>query len=347
MVARHRAVAEGTSRRLPYTKNQRLIGSSIQARRMRFPGPRSMRRECPAAIERFDEIDAAMHTLCGALECVDLHTGQLHRPAHVEELLAQVAGRIESLRMGECTTLAKYLRNRAPGLVPAQKSVLPRLEALADAGGELGGSVRVLGQGAEDPSTPCPGRGAVTSSARRLRGTARPARRCQCSGARCGAGGAAPAPSRCQCHGGIRRDAASLSLRPQGRPPGLPRAVPSLVQSAHAALGTAQGDPRSPVPDRSAGPRLAHAARVPALTRADRIDGRYRALTAQDTPNPSTACLGTGPLACVKMNRGISIGAPGRTNERRRGIRSRPRGHEALGGSASTGPTVLPLPTHP
>ena len=34
--------------------------------------------------------------------------------------------------MGECAKLAKYLRNRAPGLVLAQKSVLPRLEALAE-----------------------------------------------------------------------------------------------------------------------------------------------------------------------------------------------------------------------
>ena len=90
------------------------------------------RCECTVAIERFDELDAAMHTLRGALECVDLRTGQLHHPAHVEERLAQVAGRIESLGMGQCTKLAKYLRNRAPGLVLAQKSVLPRLEALAE-----------------------------------------------------------------------------------------------------------------------------------------------------------------------------------------------------------------------
>ena len=43
-----------------------------------------------------------------------------------------MAGRIESLGVGECAKLAKYLRNRTPGLVLAQRSVLPRLEALAD-----------------------------------------------------------------------------------------------------------------------------------------------------------------------------------------------------------------------
>ena len=60
------------------------------------------------------------------------HTGELHRPEHVQALIEGVAQRIESLGVGECAKLAKYLRNRAPGLVLAQKSVLPRLEALAE-----------------------------------------------------------------------------------------------------------------------------------------------------------------------------------------------------------------------
>ena len=90
------------------------------------------RRECAEAIERFDAFEAAMDTLRGALECVDLATGALHRPEHVEALIGQVAGRVESLGVGECAKLAKYLRNRAPGLVLAQRSVLPRLEALAE-----------------------------------------------------------------------------------------------------------------------------------------------------------------------------------------------------------------------
>ena len=64
--------------------------------------------------------------------CVDLETGELHRPEHVQALIEGVARRIESLGVGECAKLAKYLRNRAPGLVLAHKSVLPRLEALAE-----------------------------------------------------------------------------------------------------------------------------------------------------------------------------------------------------------------------
>ena len=93
---------------------------------------RRARRECAEAIERFDEFEAAMDTLRGALECVDIATGELHRPEHVQALIEGVALRIESLGVGECAKLAKYLRNRAPGLALAQKSVLPRLEALAE-----------------------------------------------------------------------------------------------------------------------------------------------------------------------------------------------------------------------
>jgi len=90
------------------------------------------RRECAEAIERFDEFEAAMHTLRGALECVDLARAELHRPESVAALVEQVARRIESLGVGECAKLAKYLRRRSPGLVLTQKSVLPPLEALAE-----------------------------------------------------------------------------------------------------------------------------------------------------------------------------------------------------------------------
>ena len=90
------------------------------------------RRECAEAIGRFDAFEAAMDTLRGALECVDIKTGELHRPEHVQASIEGVAQRIESLGVGECAKLAKSLRNRAPGLVLAQKSVLPWLEALAE-----------------------------------------------------------------------------------------------------------------------------------------------------------------------------------------------------------------------
>ena len=89
---------------------------------------------------------------------VDIKTGELHRPEHVQALIEGVAQRIESLGVGECAKLAKYLRNRAPGLVLAQKSVLPRLEALAERWSvqavSRGVHLLVLGQGAAQ--APCP-----------------------------------------------------------------------------------------------------------------------------------------------------------------------------------------------
>ena len=114
-----------------------------------------------------------MGTLRGALECVDVASGELHRPEQVEALIAQAAGRIESLGTGECAKLAKYLRNRAPGLVLAQKSVLPRLEALGERWSMLAVSlgcicwslVRELRK-----RPPHAQAGAVASSARGLRG---------------------------------------------------------------------------------------------------------------------------------------------------------------------------------
>ena len=250
----------------------------------------SARRGCAEAIERFDEFEAAMDTLRGALECVDIHTGELHRPEHVEALIEQVARRIESLGVGKCTKLAKYLRNRAPGLALAQKSVLPRLEALAEPWSAQAVSLACLCWYLVRALHKRPARARHRALSRHLlaaygalqdqtrRGERIAARGCR--------GGAAPAPSRLECHRGVQCGITPLSLRPQGRHSGLSRPVPRLVQSAHAALGTAQGDQRSPVPDRTAGPRLAHAARLSALADTALIHGRCRALASLDTPDP-------------------------------------------------------------
>ena len=207
----------------------------------------SARRECAEAIERFDEFEAAMDTLRGALECVDIKTGELHRPEHVQALIEGVAQRIESLGVGECAKLAKYLRNPGAGVgAGAKERVAPARgvgRALVGAGGELGVPVLVLGQGAAQASCARPASCAVSSSAHRLRGTARPTWRGERIAARCRRGGAAPAPSRLECHRGVQCGITPLSLRPQGRHSGLSRPVPRLVQSAHAALGTGTRGP--------------------------------------------------------------------------------------------------------
>ena len=63
------------------------------------------------------------------IECVDVLTGELHRPEQVEALIEQAANTLDTLDVRECPKLAKYLRNRAPGLALAQASLLPKLEA--------------------------------------------------------------------------------------------------------------------------------------------------------------------------------------------------------------------------
>ena len=141
----------------------------------------SARRGCAEAIERFDAFEAALDTLRGALECVDIHTGELHRPEHVEALIEQVARRIESLGVGKWREACQVPAQ--PGTGPgagAKERVAPARgvgRALVGAGGELGVHLLVLGQGAAQASCARPVSCAVSSSARRLRGTARPARR--------------------------------------------------------------------------------------------------------------------------------------------------------------------------
>ena len=225
-------------------------------------------------------------------------------PEHVQALIEGAAQRIESLAVGECAKLAKYLRNRAPGLVLAQKErVAPARgvgRAVVGAGGELGVPVLVLGPGAAQASCARPASCAVSSSARRLRGTARPTWRGERIAARGRRGGAAPAPSRLECHRGVQCGTAPLSLCAQRCNPGLSRPVPCLVQSAHAALGTAQGDQCSRVPDRTAGPRLAHAARLSALADTALIHGRCRARALLGHPPDPEHCVPRDrPNSCV------------------------------------------------
>ena len=208
---------------------------------------------------------------------------------------------------GGVRKLAKYLRNRAPGLVLAQKSVLPRLEALAEPWSAQAVSLACICWYLVRALHKRPARARYRALSRHLLG-AYGALQDQLGAASASLLEAVEAVLH-QRHRGVQCDAAPLSLCAQGRHPGLSRAVPCLVQSAHAALGKAQGDQRPRVPDRAAGPRLAHVARLSALADARITCGRGCALTSLDSLTPSTVCLGTGRLVCVKMNYPIFIGA--------------------------------------
>ena len=57
-------------------------------------------------------------------------SGELHRPEQVQALIERAAKALDTLDVRDGPRLAKYLRNRAPGLALAQGSLLPKLEAL-------------------------------------------------------------------------------------------------------------------------------------------------------------------------------------------------------------------------
>ena len=86
--------------------------------------------ECALAVDWFDVIDGAMNKLRAAIECVDLHSGQLHRPEQVQAMVEEVADTVAGIEVRDAARLAKYLRNRAPGLALAQASLLPKLQDL-------------------------------------------------------------------------------------------------------------------------------------------------------------------------------------------------------------------------
>ena len=136
-------------------------------------------RECAEAIERFDEFEAAMDTLRGALECVDIATGELHRPEHVQALIEGVALRIESLGCGGVREACEVLAQSGAGSgAGAEERVAPARgagRALVRSGREPGVHLLVLGQGAAQAPCPRAAPRAVSSSPWRLRGTARPA----------------------------------------------------------------------------------------------------------------------------------------------------------------------------
>ena len=138
----------------------------------------SARRECAEAIERFDEFEAAMDTLRGALECVDLETGELHRPEHVQALIEQV-GAYRVARGGgvreACEVPAQSGAGSDAGAEERVAAARGVGRALVGAGGELGVHLLVLGQGAAQAPCPRATPRAVSTSSWRLRGTARPA----------------------------------------------------------------------------------------------------------------------------------------------------------------------------
>ena len=218
----------------------------IERRREAKRALSTAQRQCAETIERFDVFDAAMAQLRGAIECVDVLTGELHRPEQVEALIEQAANTLDTLDVRECPKLAKYLRNRAPGLALAQASLLPKLEALGEhysleAVG-LGCVVWQLVKGLKKHPHQARRRELHRHLLGRLWEAAKPSRctRRRCP-ARCGGRVTDTSSPRFERHRGIQCGIATVPLRSQGCHPGLSRAVPRVLQPAHPALGRHKG----------------------------------------------------------------------------------------------------------
>ena len=91
------------------------------------------RQHCQQAIERFDIFDGALRQVREALEYVDLDSGQLRTGEQVQSLMEQAAQCIEEIDDRDCAKLARYVRNRAPGVALASTALHTKLQQLSTA----------------------------------------------------------------------------------------------------------------------------------------------------------------------------------------------------------------------
>ena len=90
------------------------------------------RRCCAQAMAQFDEFEAAMRQVREAMEWVDSKTGQLRDAHQVQSQIEQAAKRMAALNSSRASQVARYVRNRAPGLALAVGALRTRLDELAN-----------------------------------------------------------------------------------------------------------------------------------------------------------------------------------------------------------------------
>lgn len=87
-------------------------------------------RHCQEAIARFDCFEVALREVQEALECVELEDGHLRQADEVKAMIEHAADSLQLLDPA-CHKVARYLRNRAPGLALATGELNTRLGELA------------------------------------------------------------------------------------------------------------------------------------------------------------------------------------------------------------------------
>jgi len=90
-------------------------------------------QRCREAIERFDTFEGALKQVREAMEYVDLGSGQLRSGEQVQHLMQQAAVSIAGIDDRDSAKLARYVRNRAPGVSLASTALHTRLQDLSRA----------------------------------------------------------------------------------------------------------------------------------------------------------------------------------------------------------------------
>lgn len=91
------------------------------------------RQRCQQAIERFDLLEHGFELVREAMTYVDLDSGQLRTGEQVRGLMEQAAQCIGEIDDRKCTKLARYVRNRAPGVSLASTALHTKLQQLSTA----------------------------------------------------------------------------------------------------------------------------------------------------------------------------------------------------------------------
>jgi len=109
-----------------YKKNLYSIGQQL----------RRARKKMEEAIERYDRFEALYREARRVLELTDRGSGCLRTPEEVESILTRVSEGMNQLGINRIRKVARYLRNRAPGLGKYLKDLGIRLlEITEEAGG--------------------------------------------------------------------------------------------------------------------------------------------------------------------------------------------------------------------
>jgi len=88
-------------------------------------------RDCEQAIALFDRFDRAMQRAREGMELVALSPAMLRDPAWMQNELESAAAQIEAMGVGQCREIARYVKNRAPGLVQYAIDLNQRLGVLS------------------------------------------------------------------------------------------------------------------------------------------------------------------------------------------------------------------------